>query len=896
MGLNVMPFRLDPIEYEECLQYIQQKVHPERVIAPRQIPELKRLIDYICFVRGSYLVTGYRGVGKTSFINYALALAHQRLSSSDPPGILVRVYLSLARNYEIEKLLRRTIRQLYESLIQTKASFGESSVTLYTLLPDDLKAELTIAYQKTSAKVSEAASEALKTVIATATTKEFGAGAEATGEATIAPPPLPARLAMKLGGSYKRSSTTSKTEETAREMVDSLQYLEYDDEIAEAELMRLIKRLTRSPVWLSHQEIFPVGRKWSWLWRIWGKIRGRDYLHQVTRKEEAHQLHLVFVFDELDKVSPDDAEKILKSLKGLLTSGDATFIFIGGWEFARRWLLRTQPEGDLLYSLFNEVIYVPLYSDDELDTLIAKLVPAHSQDDEAFERVSKHLKLHCGRTPRELLRQMLQFVHWEQGELVLLPREEDLFYKLAPYVYQVNSLIERTLPMELRDALVRYTDQWLMIAEREDVFTPDVLLASVRSEDTKGGVWEQALKKHFANFLNVMMKEGIFQPEPGPTEEQYRFNQEFSLGTWLRRPSVFLVSSEEMREPVAPRGPFEVPSQLPHFVDRGAELRAISQALSTGIPLVQIVGMPGIGKSALAARVAHEARNQFPDGVLWISEPVISPRTVLHHIALSYGKVLGDAELETLSAQVRALLADKRALIVLDSAEDLSEEDLKQLIPGTPGCVVLFTTRNSFEIVEHLGGRTISLGGLPREHSLSLLRMSAGYQRVLAAQEIASKICEFLGDHPLAIEIAGRQAQHKGWDLQSLLEELTRVSKPSESPFDRIISALALSCEPLTDEQKKVLRAAAIFETSCPAEGVAYLLEQQDVRKVENLMDELWDRSLVLRYGGGAYYLHPLVRTYVRGTIKSEDLAKMNYRHAQYTLRRIRAIKKGATK
>lgn len=894
MGLNVMPFRLDPIEYEECLQYIQQEVHPERVIVPRQIPELERLIDRICFVRGSYLVTGYRGVGKTSFINYALALAHQRLSTSDPPGILVRVHLSLARNYEIEKLLRRTIRQLYESLIQTKASFGESSVTLYTLLPDDLRAELTIAYQKTSAKVSEAASEALKTVIATATTKELGAGAEATGEATIAPPPLPAKLAMKLGGSYKRSNTTSKTEETAREMVDSLQYLEYDDEIAEAELMRLIKRLARSPVRLSHREIFPVERKWSWLWRIWGKIRGRDYLHQVTRKEESHQLHLVFVFDEVDKVSPDDAGKILKSLKGLLTSGDATFIFVGGWEFARRWLLRTQPEGDLLYSLFNDVIYIPLYSDDELDILIAKLVPAHSQDDEAFKRVSEHLKLHCGRTPRELLRQMLQFVHWEQGELVLLYREEDLFDKLAPCVCQVNSLIERTLPVELRDALVRYTDQWLMLAEREGVFTYDVLFAISRSEDTKGGVWEQALRKHFANFWDIMLENSIFQPEPGPTEEQYRFNQEFSIGTWLRRSSVFLVS-EEMREPVAARGPFEAPPQLSHFVDRGAELRAISQALSTGIPIIQIVGMPGIGKSALAVRVAHEARNRFPDGVFWISGPRIDPKTVFHHIALSYGKALGDAELETLSAQVRALLADKRALIVVDSAEDLSEEGLKQLIPGAPGCVMLFTTRNSFEI-ERLGGRTISLGGLPREHSISLLRTSAGHQRVLAAQEIASEICEFLGDHPFAIGIAGRQAQHKGWDLQSLLEELTRVSKPSEGLIGRILSPLALSYEALTDEQKRVLTAASIFEASCHTEGVAYLLEQQDVRKVENLMDELLARSLVLRYSGGAYYLHPLVRTYVRGTAKSEDLAKMEHRHAQYTLRRIRAIKEGATK
>jgi len=915
MAVEIKAWRLDPLEYEEWLRYVQGQ-HSDRLLVPRRLPELDQLIDHICFLRGSYLVTGYRGVGKTSLINYALALAHERLSNLEPPGILIQVSLSLTRNYETEKLLRRTIRQLYETLIETQVAWGNDEKgenrSLYSLLPDDLKTELTTAYQKTSARISEAATEALKAVIATATTNEFSFGGEIGGDVATRPEPLPAKLGAKLSGGYKRSKTTSREEEAAKETVNTLEYLEYDDEIAEAELTRLIRRLARTPINLRYQEIQPIPRRWPWFWRIWGRIRGRNYLERVVQHEEVRSLHLVFVFDELDKVTPDDAERMLRSLKGLLTTSDATFIFIGGREFAHKWRSRTRPEGDLLYSLFNDVIYIPLYSDEELDDLINALVVTSSQES-SLDRWREHLKLHCGRTPRELLRQLSRFVRWEQGKVVLNHQETALFSDLFPHVHRVNSQIDDTLPLDVRDALIRRTYQWLMYAEQQSVFTLDALKkTSTGSDEIKetefvSGVEQQALNNHFGNFLDVMLEAGVFQENEGPDKE-YRFNPKFSLGAWIRRtPSIAffegfespatLPGAKEVGTARALATPFEAPPRLTYFVGREAELRAIRQALDAGASLVQIVGMGGIGKTALAVEIAHSMRDRFPDGVLWITlESGMTLENVLHHIALSYGQVLAKVEAEALAAQIRSLLASKKALIVLDSAENLSEDALKQLLPGTPHCPVLITTRTRFTELERWG-QVVSIDGLLKDDSLALLRQSAGYRRVSSDEDTALQVCQFLGYHPLAIEIAGRLARDRDMDMKTLLKTLQASREDNlemGAPFAEVSRAFSASYEALSDEQKKVLKASSIFEGPFIADWIAHLIKKPPER-TEYLLDGLVKLSLISRDRHQKFRVHPLVRAYMHSETNENELNEMRGRFPHSMLEWIRKVK-GAVK
>jgi len=467
------------------------------------------VISKVATIQGSYLVTGYRGVGKTSFVNHALASAHQRLASQKPPCVLVPIFLNLARSYDVGKLLRRTIRQLYRTVAETSieitANGAAKCVSLYTLLPPDLQAELNIAYLKTSAKVSEATTEALKTVIAQATTQGFTLGGEASGEAALLPDPLPAKVGAKLSGGYSRSKSLSKSEETARETVDSLEYLEYDDEIAEVELTRLIRRLTQTPIDLQWSEKQSVVRRFAWFWKLFGKFRRRDYLNQTVHCPQTRQVQLVFVFDELDKVEPKEARTMLSTLKPVLVSSKATFVFVGGYEFANQWLARTQPEGDTLYSLFTDVIYVPLYEDDEIESFAQALVEQHPDQDCIAEPLLDHLKLHCGGTLRGVFRQIFPRVQWDTGTPMLSDGyTEDLYTKVFEHVREINFQIPKTHPPQIRDALKCLTYTWLMMAEREQRFMQQSLYNPEKiPQDFLGRRWQLAVDAHFQAKVTV---------------------------------------------------------------------------------------------------------------------------------------------------------------------------------------------------------------------------------------------------------------------------------------------------------------------------------------------------------------------------------------------------------
>jgi predicted AAA+ superfamily ATPase len=116
MSITLKRWCLDPLTFEEWLRYERGEA-VERVMTPCKLPQLEKLITGICYIQGSYLVTGYRGVGKTSFVNYARA--YKQLAEQEPPCILIPVFLNLARSYDVGKLLRRTIRQLYRTIAET---------------------------------------------------------------------------------------------------------------------------------------------------------------------------------------------------------------------------------------------------------------------------------------------------------------------------------------------------------------------------------------------------------------------------------------------------------------------------------------------------------------------------------------------------------------------------------------------------------------------------------------------------------------------------------------------------------------------------------------------------------------------------------------------------------
>lgn len=230
-----------------------------------------------------------------------------------------------------------------------------------------------------------------------------------------------------------------------------------------------------------------------------------------------------------------------------------------------------------------------------------------------------------------------------------------------------------------------------------------------------------------------------------------------------------------------PDRPRQLPADTADFVGHATLLGSVESMLTGGaersvVGVVVITGMPGVGKSTLAAHVGHRLADDFPDGQLYCNlhgtqgKPATADE-VLGRFLLALG-LPGQMVPEGEDARMelyRTLLADRRVLVVLDDAT--SESQVLPLLPGASTCAVLVTSRSRLTGIP--GAQQVELEVLDPEQSLLLMGLVIGEQRVAREPEAAIVLVRTVGGLPLALRIiAARLAARPHWTLASMVHRL----------------------------------------------------------------------------------------------------------------------------
>ncbi|MEV4411220.1 BTAD domain-containing putative transcriptional regulator [Catellatospora sp. NPDC049609] len=357
----------------------------------------------------------------------------------------------------------------------------------------------------------------------------------------------------------------------------------------------------------------------------------------------------------------------------------------------------------------------------------------------------------------------------------------------------------------------------------------------------------------------------------------------------LRGETEQLAASPEQAGPGTVR---PVPAQLPpvpaDFTGRAAELGALTAALrpAGGAPATQIIAGPGgTGKSTLAVAVGHRLAEDFPDGQLYaelrgMSDAPADPGEVLARFLRALG--VEQAQLPEGTGEradlYRTLLAQRRMLIVLDDA--VSEQQVRPLLPGRPGCAVVITSRDR---LAGLSGTTLTdLRVLDEEEALLLLRRLAGDARVDEDVEAARRITAYCGNLPLALRIvsarlAGRRALPLKPLADRLADESRRLNHLSAGDVG-VRSSIELSYRALDPQTRSTLRRLGWFGVPDFSPWVVSWLVETSLAAAEELVEQLVDAHLVEfigvdRMGGLRYRLHDLIRLYARECAALEEPA-----------------------
>ena len=339
-------------------------------------------------------------------------------------------------------------------------------------------------------------------------------------------------------------------------------------------------------------------------------------------------------------------------------------------------------------------------------------------------------------------------------------------------------------------------------------------------------------------------------------------------------------------EPNGRSVPRELPAPVYGFTGRAEQLAALDELLRPGGPASVVVsavaGTAGVGKTALAVHWAHRVADRFPDGQLYMdlrgydpSEPVRPDQALA-----AFLRILGVAgpdippEVAERAARLRSLLAGRRMLVVLDNAGDA--EQVRPLLPGTPSCLVLITSRDSLAgLVARDGARRIDLDVLSPAEAFTLLRTLVG-DRVDAEPAAAAALAEHCGRLPLALWLVAEMAIGRpDVALAALADDLRGEQHrldALDASGDRRTAVRAVFSWSYRHLSAAAARAFALLGRhpgrTFDGYAVAALVDT-DVADARRLLDELVRAHLLVEQSG-RYGMHDLLRAYAAERAESD--------------------------
>ncbi|SEF98920.1 DNA-binding transcriptional activator of the SARP family [Nonomuraea solani] len=329
---------------------------------------------------------------------------------------------------------------------------------------------------------------------------------------------------------------------------------------------------------------------------------------------------------------------------------------------------------------------------------------------------------------------------------------------------------------------------------------------------------------------------------------------------------------------------YTVPRNLPpgigDFTGRAKQVEALRQFAASArehpgpaTPTVVVSGFGGAGKSALAVHAAYLLKDVYPDGQLFAdlrgADGDAGVRDALGRFLGALGVTVAERpdNLDDRVELYRRKIAGRNLVIVLDNVS--GEHQVRKLLPGSPGCLVIITSRMRLTGLE--ASELLELDFFTVDVSVEMLSKMIGPARIATDPASATTIARLCGGIPLAIRAAGgKLLARPHWPLRALADRLSderrRLDELAVGDL-AIRSSLQLNYAELTGGHRRAFHLLTLLDL--PDFGswlVAPLLdvstqEAEDV--TEHLVDlRLLDVAGVDPLGRVRYRFHDLVQLF----------------------------------
>jgi tetratricopeptide (TPR) repeat protein/transcriptional regulator with XRE-family HTH domain len=351
------------------------------------------------------------------------------------------------------------------------------------------------------------------------------------------------------------------------------------------------------------------------------------------------------------------------------------------------------------------------------------------------------------------------------------------------------------------------------------------------------------------------------------------------------------VTSQAVYDPAIPLLP------ATPLIGRDQDLADIRQRLLPGgsVALTALNGLPGVGKTALTIRLAHDEmiRAHFTDGVLWAG---LGPTPNIHGLLNHWGQLLGVSTTQVAEPKrpedwaraLRTAIGSRKMLLIIDDAWDVTQAMIFKV--GGSNCAHLVTTRFPIIASQISIENAIVLHELDDEQGLRLLRHLAP-QVVSLAQQQTQELVRSVGGLPLALTLMGNYLRKQAYTNQPrrINAALTRLndarlrldidepnvpveSHPSLPHASKLSldSIISVTIKFLSDPQaSSALFALSVFppKPNSFSEEAALVVAGCST----DALDQLNDVGLLESSTSGRYTLHQTIADYARLRLSASD-------------------------
>lgn len=328
----------------------------------------------------------------------------------------------------------------------------------------------------------------------------------------------------------------------------------------------------------------------------------------------------------------------------------------------------------------------------------------------------------------------------------------------------------------------------------------------------------------------------------------------------------------------------ELPPPESDFTGREEEIEEILAAERQGCRIVCLQGSAGIGKTALAIKIAHELAHLYSDAQCYFdlkgtTDQPMSATDAMGHVirSLRPNAVTPTTELEA-SSLYRSVLHGMKVLLLIDNARDL--EHIQRLLPP-PSCFLVVTSRQHFTPP---GSLVKNLGVLSPEHARTLLLEIT--KRVEAEADTIALLCGYL---PLALRAAGTVlAERIDLEVREYVKVLksTRARLELTDPSKNLTfeASFGLSYDLIDSDLQQRFRTLAIFPNTFDAAGAARLWGVGLDAARETLSGLIRYSMLQFNIRTRRYSLHDLVRLFADERLSPDERTLAARNHATYFL------------